>query len=77
MQQCNQVGVANCVACSVPDKTLMIPAAMPGSLSFKLTIKKKKLQLVRLWPAQSLSLVEIVNGDYDLATGDDGSFYYF
>lgn len=55
MQQCNQVGVANCVACSLPDKTLIIPPApaatavipMPGSLSFKLTIKKK-LHLVGL-----------------------------
>lgn len=61
VQQCNQVGVANCVACSVPDKTFIIPAAaaaaipMPGSLSFKLIIKKKKLQLRQPRPALASS----------------------
>lgn len=86
VQQCNQVGVGNCVACSLPDKTLIIPAAaavipMPGSLSFKLTIKKK-LHLVGAASSgfgqlSVCSRREIVNGDYDLATGDDGSFYCF
>lgn len=84
VQQCNQVGVANCVACSLPDKTLIIPAAvipMPGSLSFKLTIKKK-LHLVGAASSgfgqlSVCSRRDIVNGDYDLATGDDGSFYCF
>lgn len=90
VQQCNQVGVANCVACSLPDKTLIIPAAaapaaavipMPGSLSFKLTIKKE-LHLVGAASSgfgqlSVCSRREIVNGDYDLATGDDGSFYCF
>lgn len=89
VQQCNQVGVANCVACSLPDKTLIIPTAaaaaavipMPGSLSFKLTIKNK-LHLVGAASSgfgqlSVCSRREIVNGDYDLATGDDGSFYCF
>lgn len=79
------MGVANCVACLLPDKTLIIPAAavipMPGSLSFKLTIKKK-LHLVGAASSgfgqlSVCSRREIVNGDYDLATGDDGSFYCF
>lgn len=87
VQQCNQVGVANCVACSLPDKTLIIPAAavaavipMPGSLSFKLTIKKKLQAGAASSGFGQLSVCsrrEIVNGDYDLATGDDGSFYCF
>lgn len=87
VQQCNQVGVANCVACSLPDKNLIFPPApaavipMPGSLSFKLTIKKK-LHLVGAASSgfgqlSVCSRREIVNGDYDLATGDDGSFYCF
>lgn len=68
VQQCNQVGVANCVACSLPDKTLIIPAAaaaaaavipMPGSLSFKLTIKKK-LQLGLPRPALASSVFALV-----------------
>lgn len=74
---------------ALPDKTLIIPPApaaaavipMPGSLSFKLTIKKK-LHLVGAASSgfgqlSVCSRREIVNGDYDLATGDDGSFYCF
>lgn len=63
VQQCNQVGVANCVACSLPDKTLIIPPAavipMPGSLSFKLTIKKK-LHLGLPRPALASSVFALV-----------------